>query len=415
MGYNYKKIYIKTGIIVSLIIVILFFGINFLKGKGFFNNQYYYYAIYDKIDGLNISNSVLINGFKVGQVSNIQFTDDRSGRLVVEIAVDKKYRLPKVSTARIFSSDLMGTKSISLVYGKENQMHNNKDTLISDFEGSLTEMVSIEMLPLKNKAEDLMKELENIMIVVSQILNEQGKKNIEASLKSIKETFNNLATSSSNLDSIMNGGKNKIENILGNIEGITENLNKNNEQITLLLQNISSISDSVAQSNIKQLINDMGGVINSLDFVGQKIQKGEGSLGRLVHSDTLYSNLQDVTYNLNSLLQDLKENPKRYVRFSAFDFGKTIYVTDTNIVNKKRGKVIFKIKILSSNKNILLKPENFKGYKNVEENSLNGIYSYTYGRFKNIEKAKIKLKEVRRDFPNAVLLQFFGGTYKEVK
>lgn len=415
MAYNYKKIYVKTGIIVSLIIIILYFGINFLKGKGAFNNQYYYYAIYDKIDGLSVSNSVLINGFKVGQVSDINFTEDRSGRLIVEIAVSKKYRLPKVSTARIFSSDLMGTKSISLIYGKENQMHNNKDTLISGFEGSLTEMVSIEMLPLKNKAEDVMMELENIMNIVSQILNEQGKKNIEASLNSIKETFNNLATSSSNLDSIMNGGKNKIENILGNIDGITQNLNKNNEEITLLLENISSISDSVAQSNIKQLINDMAGVVSSLDFVGQKIQKGEGSLGRLIHTDTLYTNLQDVTYNLNRLLQDLRENPKRYVRFSAFDFGKTIYVTDTSTINKKRGKVIYKIKILSSNKNILLKPENFKGYKNIEENSLKGIYTYTYGRYKNIEKARSVLKEIQRDFPNAVLLQFFGGTYKEIE
>lgn len=415
MAYNYKKIYVKIGIIVSLIIVILYFGINFLKGKGFFNNQYYYYAIYNKIDGLSVSNSVLINGFKVGQVSDIQFVDEKSGRLIVEIAVAKKYRLPKVSTARIFSSDLMGTKSISLIYGKENQMHSNKDTLISDFEGSLTEMVSIEMLPLKNKAEDVMMELENIMNIVSQILNEQGKKNIETSLKSIKETFNNLATSSSNLDSIMNGGKNKIENILSNIEGITDNLNKNNEEITLLLENISSISDSVAQSDIKQLINDMGGVMNSLDFVGQKIQKGEGSLGRLIHTDTLYTNLQDVTYNLNRLLQDLRENPKRYVRFSAFDFGKTIYVTDTSTINKKRGKVIYKIKILSSNKNILLKPENFKGYKNIEENSLKGIYTYTYGRYKNVEKARSMLKEVQRDFPNAVLLQFFGGTYKEIE
>lgn len=415
MGSNNKSIYIKTGIVTGSIIIILFFGINFLKGRGIWGSQNYYYVIYNKIDGLNVSNSILINGFKVGQVSDIQFVDDMSGRLIVELSVDKKYKLPKQTTARIFSSDLMGTKSISLIYGKENSMQQDGDTLLSDFEGSLTEMVSVEMLPLKNKAEDLMKELEQVVTIVSHILNEQSQKNIEASLRSIKETFNNLSTSSSNLDSIMTGGKSKIENILANIESISKNLEQNNENIGHLLKNFSDISDSVAQANVKQLVNDMAGVMNSLNFIGKKIQAGEGNLGMLVNDNVLYKNLQDVSYNLNRLMQDLRENPKRYVRFSAFDFGKSIYLTDSALVNKKRGKIIYKIQIKASNKSILIKPENFKNYRNIEEVSIHGLYIYTYGRFKKIERAKSKLREIQEDFPDAVLLQVFGGMYKEIE
>ncbi len=408
------SIYLKTGIIVLVIVSILYFGINFLKGRGIWGNQNYYYAVYDKIDGLAVSNNIVVNGFKIGQVSDIKFADDMSGRLVVELAVEKKYKLPKQTTARIFSSDLMGTKSISLIYGKEKEFQQNGDTLFADFEGSLADMVSVEMLPLKNKAHDLMKEFEDLIAIVSNVLNEKSQVNIEASILSIRKTFKNLERSTSKIDSIMLGGKSKIDNIILNIESISNNLEKNNDHIQSLLQNIDNITDSVSKANITQLVANVGEIAHSLSFVGEQIEKGEGNIGKLVNDENLYNNLQDLTYNLNRVLEDLRENPKRYVRFSAFDFGKSIYLTDSSMVNKKKGKVIYTIRVKSSNKSILIKPENFNNYRNIEENSIQGVYVYTYGRFKKIEKARIKLKEIKNDFPEATILQVIGGMYKEV-
>ncbi len=408
-----KSIYIKIGFTVGFAIIALIWGINFLKGKGLFSDQSHYYAIYDRIDGLEVSNSVLINGFKVGQVSDIHFLPDTSGRLIVEFSMGNQYSLPKKTVAQIFSSDLMGTKSISLIYGDVKGIQNPGDTLISDFEGSLTEMVSVQMLPLKNKAEDLLKEMEKAISIVTYIFNEETRDNVMASLLDMKKTFHSLESSSSNLDSIVQGGKSKIDNILTNVESISRNLDENNEEITNLFKNLSNISDSLAKANIAQTITELNYTIAELNGIVNKINSGKGTMGMLVNNDSLYNNLEDVSYNLNRLLQDFRLNPKRYIHLSAFDLGKTVYVDSENS-NKKNEKIVYKIQIASSNKSIPLIPDNFKGYKNIEESSVNGIYIYTYGSHKKIEKARTLLQEVKDDFPEAILLEITGGAYNKI-
>jgi len=337
---------------------------------------------------------------------------DTSGRLVVQISLRGDFDLPGNSVARIFSSDLMGTKAIGIIFGKSDYIHKSGDTLIADFEGSLQEMVSIQMLPIKNKAEDLMKQMENAIEVINLIFNEDTRNDIMESVKSIKYTFSNLYSSSSSLDSIVGEGKNKIENILSNIESITENLEKNNKVISHALANISSISDSLAQSDLKQVISETNRVMIQLDEIAFKINNSEGTIGLLINNDTLYNNLEDVTYNLNRLVEDLRLNPKRYVQFSAFNLGKTVYTeTDLDVKKIKKQKIFYKILIQQSNKTIPLVPENFKGYKNVDEAMLNGIYIYMIGNEKNIENARSYLKEVKVDFPDAQIIEIIDGKY----
>ena len=132
-----RSSFIKIGLIISLTIFALIWGVNFLKSKGTFNNDDVYYVVYERIDGLSLSNPVLINGFAVGKVRDIMFLPDTSGRLVVEIALKRDYKIPTGTVARIFSSDLMGTKAIGLIFGDGVVMHESGDTLIADFEGSI--------------------------------------------------------------------------------------------------------------------------------------------------------------------------------------------------------------------------------------------------------------------------------------
>lgn len=410
-----RTIYIKIGLAVSFAILALAWGVNFLKGKGVFQDESYYYVIYDRIDGLEVSNSVLVNGFKVGQVSEIDFLPDNSGRLMVEFQIGIQYKLPKKTVAQIFSSDLMGTKSINLIFGKEKELQVPGDTLVADFEGSLTEMVSLQMLPLKNKAEDLMKEMEKAIAVVTNIFDENNRQKIVTSINHMKETFHNLETSTSSLDSIVQGGKLRMDNILFNVESITTNLENNNEQISNLLNNLSNVSDSLAKAEITQTLINLNSVISELNKTAIKINSGEGSLGLLVNNDSLYNNLEDATYNLNRLLEDFRLNPKRYVHFSAFDLGKTVIVEDARILKKRKERIFYTIQVMTSNKSIPLIPENFEGYKNIEESSNNGIYIYTYSVNKNIDQAKDKLKEIKAKFPDAVILKITDGVYEEIE
>ncbi len=411
-----KTTYIKIGVIISITIFVFFWSVNFLKSKGAFNNDNVFYIVYERIDGLDISNPVLINGFAVGKVRDIDFLPDTSGRLVVEIAIKNKYQIPGKSIARIFSSDLMGTKAIDLIFGDAKYMQQSGDTLIADFEGSLQEMVSIQMLPLKNKAEDLMKQMEEAIEVVNYIFNKDTRDDILTSFKNIKATFVNLENSSSNLDSIVSDGKHKMENILSNVESISQNLEQNNELITRTLKNISNITDSIAQSDLKQAILETQGILSQLNEITKKINNSEGTIGLLINNDTLYNNLEDVTYNLNRVLEDLRLNPKRYVQFSAFNLGKTVYVEEDQTDTKgKKAKAVYKVMIHQSNKSVPLNPKNFKNYKNVEEAMVNGTYIYVIGHKKNIESARLLLKEVINDFADAKIVEIKEGKYSIIE
>lgn len=411
-----RSTYIKIGVVISLSIIALIWGLNFLKGKGAFTNDHQFRVVYERIDGLEITNPVLINGYKVGQVRDIHFLPNLSGKLVVVVAIKPEILLPKGTIARIYSSDLMGTKAIELILGKEaKQLQVPGDTLIADFEGSLQELVSIQMLPLKNKAENLMKEMEDAIEIVKYIFNEETRNDITSSFKNIKSTFAHLEKSSSNLDSIVSDGKTRIDNILIYTESITKNLEAHNKDLANAMHNISNISDSLAQANLKQTLLATHSVINQLDEITRKINSREGTLGLLLNNDTLYQNLEDVSYNLNRLVEDLRLNPKRYVQFSAFNLGKTVYVDqDQSDTRGKKEKIVYKIQIHTSTEPIALKAENFKGYKNVDEVLVDGVYIYLLGNKKNLESARHFLKEVSSDYPEAFIVEIKERSYTPV-
>lgn len=394
----------KVGLIVTFALLALLWGVNFLKGKGAFNQDDIYYVVYDRIDGLEVSSPVLMNGFKVGQVRQINFSSDTSGRLIVEFAIKNKFKIPGKSVARIYSSDLMGTKAIDLKFGNADYLQQSGDTLIADFEGSLQEMVSLQMLPLKSKAEDLMKEIEEAIEIVKYIFNEETRDDVSASFKNIKNTFANLEKSSVNLDSIVHGSKGKLEIILSNIESISSNIENNNEAITSAIQNFSSISDSLVKADFAAVIRKTEHVMIELDLIASKINNGDGTMGMLINNDTLYNNLADATYNLNRLMEDLRINPKRYVQFSAFNLGKTVYAEEQTD-KSKNPKALYKVQISSSIKSLALIPDNFKGYKNVEEHFSNKEYIYLIGNFKKVDDAKKLLSEVETDYPDAFIVK----------
>lgn len=317
-----KSTYIKTGIIVLVALSMLVWGINYLKGHDYFKNQDSYFAIYEKIDGLQVASPVLINGFKVGQVREINFMPDRSNRLLVRIMIDNKIQLPQKTIAKIFSSDLMGSKSIELITNKNQKNHQPWDTLLAAIEGTLQEQVSLQMLPLKTQAEKLMLDMEQAIATINYIFNEKTRENLSKSFSSIKTTVEKIEHSSFTFDTIVTSQKSRFERIFANVESITSNIRLNNDKITAILTNFAAISDTIKKSEIKNTLVAANQAIEQVYRVFDQINNGQGSLGMLVHNDSLYRNLEKASFNLNQLVSDLKENPKRYVRFSIFNFGK---------------------------------------------------------------------------------------------
>lgn len=309
---------VKIGIVVLIGLALLYYGLYFLKGINILGDQKTYYAFYKRVDGLVQENPVTVNGLKIGQVSDVYFTDNKTGKIGVKFYISEDMHIPVNSTARLYSSDLMGSKAIEIQLGDSKKYISNGDTLKTERERSLTEQVSIQMLPVKRKAENLMLSVDSLLAVIKYVFNEESRYNIAKSLENIKHTFQNLEHTTSTIDTLMSYQRSRLAGIIANVESITYNLRKNNQQLSNILANVSSITDSVANSEIASTISNTNESVAHLANILEKINNKEGSLGLLVNDDSLYNNLDASAKELELLLEDLRANPDRYIHFSVF-------------------------------------------------------------------------------------------------
>jgi phospholipid/cholesterol/gamma-HCH transport system substrate-binding protein len=314
---KYKR-EISIGLVFIIALALFIWGFNYLKGFNLFKEQRVLYAVYDKVSGLTKANPVSINGLKVGQVSDIYFEPDFSGKIIVELTIETQLPIPKNSVALIYSSDLMGSKAIDLKLGTDTALVINGDTLLNKVEASLKEAVNQQIQPLKAKAEELIMSIDSVVTVIKQIFNEQARENLTSSLASVQATFENLESASYNLDLMIAAEKERFGEIMSNLESITTTIRENEENIDNIISNFSVISDSLAQAEIPQTFANINSAVSDVAEIVQKIENGEGTIGMLVNDDQLYRNLEKSAEQLSLLLEDFRVNPKRYVRFSLF-------------------------------------------------------------------------------------------------
>ena len=297
----------KSGFIFLLAIIFLVYGLKYLKGLNVFQTNKPYYAIYDDIDGLQIGSSIRLNGFNVGMVNNIILNSDNN--LVVTLNIDGLDNIPENSICKIVNQDLMGTKGVSLILGQSNSFANSGDTLLRRVENSLQDEVNAQILPLKNKAEGLIGSVDSLLTIVTAVLNKNTRNSLSNSIKSLDETFAILSKTMVKIDSMVYDNDARVSKVLSNLESITTNLNDSNSGIKPILYNLSSISDTLSNANF-------GSLVNNINKISNNINSGSGSLTKLMNDEKLYNNLEKSTSELAELIEDIKNNPKRYVNFS---------------------------------------------------------------------------------------------------
>jgi len=300
-----KELKIAFTVIASICFFI--WGFNFLKGKDIFSRQRTFYTVYPQVSGLVEDAPVLINGLKVGQINSIFLHPDYSGRIVVKFLVETNYKLPSNTVAKIVNTDLIGSKAIELRIGNSSTLLNNYDTLTSEIQTSFQEIVNKKLA-----------QIDSIFTNIGSILGQENQQNITKSLASLTVILKNLETTSGQLNKLMSEEKGRLADIIQNLESISRNLKNNNQKLNTIFTNFSSISDTLAKSEIKSTIANINTTTAHLSSVLEKINKGEGSMGLLVNDDTLYTRLTNTSIQLNNLLEDLRMNPKRYVHFSLF-------------------------------------------------------------------------------------------------
>lgn len=287
-----------------------------MRGDDIFSGSNKFYAVYSKVDGLTISKPILVNGFQIGRISKMTLHND--GRTLVELSVDRQYKVPSNTVAKLESTDLLGSKAIVFDYGNSNTFAQDGDILQANIQGSLTESLQ----PIQKKAEDLVSKLDSSLASINKILNPNFQKNVDRSFASIANSLQTLEGTTKKIDALVSTQTTHINGILANTETVTSNLKTSSERLTGITTYFEKVSSDVANSNIKQTLENANKAMADLQATISKINTSNGSLGLLLNDKQMYNNLKDASDNLNKLLIDFKANPKRYVSFSVFGGGK---------------------------------------------------------------------------------------------
>lgn len=313
---RFKPIIIGVSFIAAIVIFV--WGFNFLKSTALFQKETVYYASYEKVNGLIKANPVVINGLRVGQVKNVYFNPDMSGNIMVSMMLSTDFPIPSNTVARIFSSDIMGSKAIELILGNEKTILKEGDTLQTSVEAGLMAEVNAQVQPIKKKAEALLGSIDTLVIAFQSIFNETARKNLKETFEHLDQTFANLQNATSNIDTLVVEESSRISDILINLDSLTTTLNDNKDNISIIIENFRVISDSLSKSEIPGVFVRANKVLDDMQAILNKVNSGEGTVGMLINNDSLYVELTRSATALDSLINDVKNNPKKYVRFSLF-------------------------------------------------------------------------------------------------
>ncbi len=308
---------VRVGLLFIAAVALFIWGFNFLKGTQIFGSKRIFYAVYEKVEGLEPANKIKVSGLNIGQVRHLGFIPG-TALIYAELYIKSDIPIPRNSIARIYSTDLLGGKAIEIVLGDSKELAQSGDTLRSEMEQSIREQVSQQVEPIQKRALALINSLDSLLVSIQTVFNPESQDNITSIFENIRIAIISIKNSATTVDSLLLKEKSRVDKIMSNVEKITANLRDNNQEITNILKNMSSISDSLAASDIPQTLRDAQVAMENLKLISEKLNSGEGTMGQILNNDTLYLNLQQSTENLNKLLEDMRLNPKRYVKFSVF-------------------------------------------------------------------------------------------------
>ncbi len=309
----------KVGLLAVVSIVLLIFGYSVISGNKIFSSKHYYYAQYKKINGLQLSNPVMLNGYKIGEIENIGIENPTKGGLLVRFSVKKKVKIPKKSVAKIYNSSLLGSKALKLELADSvDVFHKPGDTMRGENELTLSEQLS----PIRTKADTILSAIDTMVSTVNAVMREGGKQNIKASLANFRQSIENLNNISDSLNSLLVSKSDNFRKVINNTAAITDNLKANTKQIDNALNNFSNISDSFADSDIKATLAKTDSFAEQLNAIAGKVNEGNGSAAQFINNDTLYNNLEKTSRELDNLVKDLQNNPAKYLNFSIMNINK---------------------------------------------------------------------------------------------
>ena len=297
---------IKIGVLALLGLAMSIFSYNYLKGINLFEKNRKFTIMYEKVDGLSVSNPVTMNGFKIGKVQKINFNPNNLKELFVDIVIDNDVVFPKTSIAELYETGLIGGKAIAIIpdYKNDSTIAVDGDVLNGVIKPGLTELVNQILPQVQLQIEAVMENAEIVLQNINTLFDDETK----IILKSSIEDFSNLTNSLSETS-------NEISNLIANN---SENLTNSLVDLRSASYNIKRITDSLNSDDINSITTSLNSLVNNLNSITISLKNSEGTAGKLINDKSIYDNLNNATNQLNQLIEDIKLNPNRYINFSVF-------------------------------------------------------------------------------------------------
>ncbi len=288
---RFKKEFI-IGFVSLVALVGLIFGIKFVKGNNPFKSSHIVYAIYDGVDNLKSGNPVRISGLSVGQVTNIELIQQPGAKVLVSLNLETEFQIPKNSMAQIIDMDFMGSKGIDIMLGDSKEMLSVGDTLQSEVAEGVFADLKNDLLPFSEKVEKFILDFD--------------------------ETIRSIKITSESLNNELAGMNNKLTTSLSNFDSLSISWKETAEIAQETFVSLGTKLDSVNANGLNEMITAFKTSSGKMNDLLDDIQNGDGSMGKLMTDQGLYDNVLNSAKELENLLKDMQENPKRYVHFSVF-------------------------------------------------------------------------------------------------
>lgn len=318
----------KVGILVVFGAVLLFVGVNFLKGGGIFSSDREFYAEFANSAGLQPSNEVQLNGVRVGQVTAVDLKDEDPSKVIVRFTIEKdELMIPKDAEIWLVSSDILGTKALDLRIPNDSvpradiAYYNDGEQIDPKFVKtalSLEDQIEQEILPLKKKTEELIGSVENIIISVNAFWDTSAAYTIDESLYEVRDAVQRFGDLAVTLSLLVQNEAALIHSTLGNVEEVTQNLADQRDTINVILENLAGVSRTFNDADLDSILIQTKDGLANLNTTLDHVNSGEGTIGKLLQTDSLHEEIIKTNIALQNLLNDFDENPNKFVHFSLF-------------------------------------------------------------------------------------------------
>lgn len=322
----------KVGALTAIAITLLILGFNFLKGKNLTGPDKRYYAVFNDIQGLDVSNPVVINGKQVGTISK---TDGgkKMLRIVVSLNMKEDVDIPKNSVA-IINKSLLGNVQLEIKLGNDAVNLPNNDTLKTEASSDLLDAAMEKIDPVLFQVKNAVKSLDSVLKTINNVVDPNTRGNIRATVENLAATTAQLTQSAASLNILLNTQTGALAKSLNNVNTFTGNLASNNEKINSIMSNLDKTTANFSKLDVEKTLITLNGTVTELKNTIGKLNSTGGTAGMLLNDTRLYNNLTATANKINLLLDDLKTNPKRYISFSVFgkknkSTGLTVPLPDT--------------------------------------------------------------------------------------